>query len=62
MYIVIFVLVFLISAVVCHLLAKNKGLNPVFWGVMGGVFGPLAIPFVILFKRRICEDLNVRQY
>ena len=51
MYIAIFVLVFVISAVVCHLIAKNKGISPVFWGVMGGVFGPLAIPFVILSKK-----------
>lgn len=50
MYIAIFVLTFGISAVICHFVAKNKGKNPVFWGVLGGVFGPLAIPFVLLLN------------
>lgn len=50
MYIAIFILTFVISAVICHFVAKTKGKNPVFWGVIGGVFGPLAIPFVLLLK------------
>lgn len=51
MYIIIFVLTFIISAVICHFVAKSKGKRPVFWGVMGGIFGPLAIPFVYLSKK-----------
>ncbi len=35
-----------------HLLAKRKGLNPVFWGVMAGLFGPLALPFLLLAKNK----------
>lgn len=50
MYIAIFILTFVSSAVVCHFIAKNKRKNPVFWGVMGGIFGPLAIPFVLLLN------------
>jgi len=50
MYIAIFILSFIISAVICHFVAKGKGKGPVFWGVMGAVFGPLAIPFVLLSK------------
>ncbi|VAW55969.1 hypothetical protein MNBD_GAMMA07-681 [hydrothermal vent metagenome] len=50
MYIAIFVLTFIMSAVICHFVAKSKGKRPVFWGVMGGVFGSLAIPFVFLLK------------
>lgn len=38
------------SAVVCHGIAKHRGADPVFWGVMGALFGPLAIPFA-LFAR-----------
>ena len=45
MYIVIFILTFVISAIICHFIAKGRGSNAVFWGVMGGIFGPLAIPF-----------------
>lgn len=46
------ILVFLALAciIACHQIAKRRGLNPVFWGVMGAVFGPLAIPFVLLVK------------
>ena len=35
-----------------RVLAKKKGLDPVFWAVMGGLFGPLAIPFVLLAKSK----------
>lgn len=38
----------LVCIVVCHQVAKKRGAKPVFWGVMGAVFGPLAIPFVFM--------------
>jgi len=44
-----FILLFIMLG---HMLAKKKGLNPVFWGVMGGLFGPLIIPFLLLAKPR----------
>jgi len=50
MYIAIMILTFVTSAVICHFIAKNKNANSVFWGVMGAVFGPLAIPFALLSK------------
>jgi hypothetical protein len=34
----------------CHQVAKRRGASPVFWGVMGALFGPFAIPFVFLAK------------
>jgi hypothetical protein len=34
----------------CHFLAKRRGAKPVFWGFMGFLFGPLAIPFVLLAR------------
>ena len=40
----------IVSAVLCHQIAKHKGNDPVFWGVMGAVFGPFAIPFALLAK------------
>lgn len=40
------------SVIVCHMIAKKRGSNPIFWGVMGGVFGPLAIPLIFLSKKR----------
>lgn len=50
MVLTIVAIVLLACAVICHYLAKNRGANPVFWGVMGLVFGPLAIPFVLMAK------------
>ena len=50
MYIAILVLTFIVSAIICHLIAKNRKGNAVFWGVMGGIFGPIAIPFAFLSK------------
>lgn len=46
-YLILFIVFFVY---VCHVLAKKKGLDAVFWGVMGGLFGPLAI-LVILLKK-----------
>ena len=52
MYIALLIFTFIVSAIICHLIARNRNANAVFWGVMGGVFGPLAIPFVLLSKSR----------
>ena len=38
------------SIFLCHIIANNRGANPVFWGVMGAIFGPLAIPFSFFAK------------
>ncbi len=43
-------LVFGVSAFVCHHLAGKRGLKPVFWGVLGFLFGPLVI-LVVLFAK-----------
>ena len=52
--ILLMALVLLASVVACHAIAKRRGRNPVFWGLMGLLFGPLAIPFALLAgpKRR----------
>lgn len=50
MAIVIMFITLSVSAILCHLIAKQRGANPVFWGVMGLLFGPLAIPLVFLAK------------
>ena len=36
--------------VVCHQIAKSRGAKTVFWGVMGALFGPFAIPFAYFAK------------
>jgi hypothetical protein len=46
------ILVFLASIMICHMIAKKRGRNPIFWGIMGGLFGPLAIPFIYFVKTR----------
>lgn len=38
------------SIFLCHIIANNRGASPVFWGVMGAIFGPLAIPFSLFAK------------
>ena len=52
MILIILTILVLLSIVACHFIAKNRGLNPVFWGVMGGIFGPFAIPFVLIVKSK----------
>jgi len=41
-----------VSAMACHWLAARRGGHVVFWTAMGLLFGPLAIPFVFLGRRR----------
>ncbi len=52
--ILLMVLMLVDSVIACHAIAKRRGRNPVFWGVMGLLFGPLAIPFAVAarLKRR----------
>ena len=49
-FILFLLLVTLASIFACHQIAKSRGAKPVFWGVMGALFGPLAIPFVFFAK------------
>ncbi len=48
----IIVAVVLISTGICHYVAKRKGFNVRWWIVAGALFGPLAIPFVLLIPGR----------
>jgi len=41
----------ILSAVICHQVARRRGAKAVFWGTMGVIFGPFAIPFVFLSKK-----------
>lgn len=50
MVIAVIVFVTFASVVACHLIAAARGGNAVFWGVMGLLFGPLAIPFAFNAK------------
>ncbi len=45
-------LLVIVSAVTCYQIAKKRGRRPVFWGVMGALFGPLAIPFAFLLHHK----------
>ena len=50
--ILLMALLLLASVVACHSIAKRRGGNPLFWGLMGLLFGPLAIPFALLARPR----------
>lgn len=58
MFITIFSIVFIlyiVSIPICYFVAKYRGTNQIFWGVMGFIFGPFAIPFVF-FSKKIKHD------
>lgn len=59
MVIAVLVLVTLASIVACHWIAASRGGNGVFWGVMGFLFGPLAIPFAFKAKPKKPAALDV---
>ena len=48
-------IIFISCAILLWNIADNRGAHTLFWAVMGGVFGPLAIPFVFLTKNNYSE-------
>jgi len=53
----IFLLVLnILSIFICIYIAKARGANTRFWGIMGLIFGPLAIPFVFFSKPKITSN------
>ena len=52
MFIIASTVVFLVSAVACHLLSERTGRtnSPAYWGTMGLIFGPLALLYLLLIK------------
>lgn len=52
MTIAVILLINLIGVIICHSTAKSRGSRHVaFWTAMGALFGPLAIPFLLIFVR-----------
>jgi len=47
---VILLILNILSIFVCFFIAKKRSAKASFWGLMGALFGPLAIPFVFLAK------------
>lgn len=45
-----YLVITLLSAILCHYIAKARNANPVEWGVNGIVFSVMAIPFVLFCK------------
>lgn len=43
-------LISLSSALVCYLIARSRSADRTYWGLMGVLLGPLAIPFAFLAK------------
>lgn len=52
MFPVILVLLSIASMFACHVIAHRRGADPVFWGVLGLVFGPLAVPAAFFAKTK----------
>ena len=50
MFYFVLIAINILSIFLCHNIAKSRGAKPVFWGVMGALFGPLAIPFALFAK------------
>lgn len=39
-------------------MAHKRGLNTLFWAILGAVFGPFAIPFIFFAKEKKENKLN----
>lgn len=45
------VIVWMVSIIICHLIATRRGVRPnLFWRLFVIILGPLAIPFVFFIK------------
>jgi dipeptide/tripeptide permease len=53
--IIIMLLIAILVAVGSHRLARRRGCNPVFWGTLGFMLGPLALPFLLFMPDRRSE-------
>jgi hypothetical protein len=51
--------VFVISAVACHFMAKKRDGSPVFWGVMGLMFGPFAIMLLAYLSKKLHNNYKI---
>jgi hypothetical protein len=49
---IIVLLVALLCIGLAHRIAKRKGLNPVFWGILAAAFGPFIFPVLLLMPTR----------
>ncbi len=52
------IVVVIVSTAICHSVARHKNLSVRFWICLGAVFGPLAIPFVLLMPARKVQSAN----
>ena len=49
---IIISIIFISSAILLWFIADKRGANTSFWAFMGAFFGPVAIPFVFLSKKK----------
>jgi len=49
---VVLSIVCILSAFILWHIADKRGANTLIWAIMGAVFGPLAIPFIFLTKKK----------
>jgi hypothetical protein len=52
---VVISIVCVLSAIILWHIAEKRGANTLFWTIMGAFFGPIAIPFVFLTKKKSSE-------
>jgi len=46
------ILISVLFGVLCYYIAGRKGYNKQFWLIMGILFGPFALPFIIIGKKK----------
>ncbi|MCG6968463.1 MAG: hypothetical protein LJE85_01740 [Gammaproteobacteria bacterium] len=57
---VIFLSVFIISGIICHVMAKRYGTaRPVFWGTMGLILGPFAILLLAYLSKKLYNNYKI---
>jgi hypothetical protein len=52
--------ILLLSVVMAHRIARRKRRNAVFWGSMAALFGPLALPLLLVLKSLPPSDRDTR--
>lgn len=52
MIVIVLVALYIASIFGCYFIAKYRDADTVYWGMMGALFGPLALPFVFFAKTK----------
>jgi hypothetical protein len=53
---IILLILNVLSIFICYYIAKSRGAKARFWSILGAIFDPLAIPFVLIPRSVVVSE------